>query len=530
MTAAGTMSSAQRMPGRKRQGSLRLLPTLLAAAFGLAYVLISPPSGDLATHEFRARLFSEAPFGIWNNYWYLGHHIVGYSLFFPAASAALTPQIAAALAATGTAATFEPLAHRRFGGEAWVGSCLFATAIASELFAGRLAFAFGAFPAIAAVLALDRGRPAIATVLALLSALCSPVAALFAALAGAAYLIGERRVDGALVVLAALVPIGATALLFPEGGSEPFAFSAMWPIPLLALGALLALPSDARVLRVGVVIYGLATVASYAIVTPVGSNAARLGTLIAAPLAALLWWPRRATWLAVCVLPLLYLQWQAPARGLAAAVGQPSVSTAYYQPLLRFLERQPEQPFRVEIPFTRFHWETYVVASRFALARGWERQLDIEDNALFYDGRLTASTYEAWLHRAAVRFVAAPDAPLDYSAVAEMRLINRGLPYLRLVMRSAHWRVYAVRDPTAIADGSAKLRAMGPDWLRLYAPSAGSTLLRVHFTPYWELVHGSGCVAPAGDLTRVTLRRAGEAEIATRFALGRIRADSARCT
>ena len=515
---------------RGSRGWRRAAPVLLAGALGLVYVLVSPPSGDLATHMFRTRLFSEDPFGIWNNFWYSGHYVVGYSLLFPAASAALTPQIAAALSVVGTAALFERLAHRRFGADAWLGSCLFAAAIASELFAGRLAFAFGAFPAMAAVLALDSDRPLTGAALALVTALCSPVAALFVALAAAAYAIAERRPSAALVGVAALAPIVATAVLFPEGGSEPFAFSALWPIPVLAVAALLVIPHDARVLRTGVVLYAVGTIAAYAIATPVGSNAARLGTLLAAPLAALLWWPRRAVWLAVAILPLLYLQWQAPIRDLAAASGNPSVSTSYYQPVLAFLERQPGPPFRVEIPFTRFHWEAYVVASRFPLARGWERQLDIRYNALFYNGTLTASSYDAWLHRTAVRFVAVPDAELDYSAKAEVQLINRGLPYLRLVMRSAHWRVYAVSDPTPIAQGAARLEAIGPGWLRLYARAPGRTLLHVHFTPYWALASGSGCVAPAGDLTAITLRRAGQVKIETRFALDRIGADSARCS
>jgi hypothetical protein len=511
----------------------RLAPVTIAGAISLVYVLVSPPSGDLAAHMFRTRLFSEDPFGIWNNYWYSGHHIVGYSLLFPAAAAALTPQIVATLAATGSAALFQSLAVRRFGPDAWLGACVFAAATAVDLFTGRLAFAFGVFPALAAVLALEREHTWIACFCALVSALCSPVAALFAALAGAAYLIGTRRPAGALVAIAALLPIGATALLFPEGGTEPFAFSALWPIPLLAAGALAALPADASVLRTGVVVYGLVTLASYAIATPLGSNAARLGTLLAAPLAALLLWPRRVRWLALVALPLLYLEWQAPVRDLVTASGDRSVSTGYYRPLLAFLERQPGaagSTFRVEIPFTRFHWEAYVVASRFLLARGWERQLDTKDNALFYDGRLTASSYDAWLHRSAVRYVAAPDAQLDYSAKDEMRLIDRGLPYLRLVMRSAHWRVYVVRDATPIAQGAARLQAIGPDWIRLYAARPGTTLLHVHFTPYWALVRGSGCVGPAGDLTRVTLRRAGEAELAVRFALDRIRASSTRCS
>ena len=54
----------------------------------------------------------------------------------------------------------------------------------------------------------------------------------------------------------------------------------------------------------------------------------------------------------------------------------------------RFLARAAAgHGVRVEIPFTDTHWEAYRVASEFPLARGWERQLDRDDNGLFYDGR-----------------------------------------------------------------------------------------------------------------------------------------------
>src|SRR5205823_6228476 len=103
----------------------RLAPTLLAAALAAAYVIVSPPSLDLAAHLLRARLFSSEGFGIWNNWWYGGHHVVLYSVLFPAVSAAITPQVAAALAATATAALFEPIARRHFGPDAWVGTLWF---------------------------------------------------------------------------------------------------------------------------------------------------------------------------------------------------------------------------------------------------------------------------------------------------------------------------------------------------------------------------------------------------------------------
>ncbi|MGI8507566.1 MAG: hypothetical protein ACR2MK_12355, partial [Solirubrobacteraceae bacterium] len=92
--ASGPLDSRERLE--------RLAPTLVAAAFAAAYVLVSPLSLDLAAHLFRAQLFRFEGFGIWNNWWYSGHHIFGYCVLFPAISATLTPQLAGGIATTGT--------------------------------------------------------------------------------------------------------------------------------------------------------------------------------------------------------------------------------------------------------------------------------------------------------------------------------------------------------------------------------------------------------------------------------------------
>jgi hypothetical protein len=277
-------------------------------------------------------------------------------------------------------------------------------------------------------------------------------------------------------------------------------------------------------------VYVLGCVASFELTTPVGSNAVRLGPLVAGPLAAMLWWRRRNAWLAAALLPLLWLQWQAPIRDVYTSAGDPSVSAAYYQPLISFLSRQGGPPFRVEIPFTRFHWEAYQVAPRFPLARGWERQLDIRYNHLFYGKPLNAATYDEWLHQLAVRFVAVPDATLDFSARKEATLIDRGLPYLRLVDRTSHWRVYEVSNPTPIAQGAATLTALGPNSVSLNASGPGTAIVRVRFSPYWAIAEGSGCVTPDGEFTALRLRRAGPVRLVMRFSLARISARSPRCT
>jgi hypothetical protein len=260
----------------------------------------------------------------------------------------------------------------------------------------------------------------------------------------------------------------------------------------------------------------------------VGSNAVRLGTLVAGPLAALVLWRRHLTLLLVAFLPLLYIQTQAATRDVV----DPSDATAngtFYRPLLGFLARQSGPPFRIEIPFTASHFEAYEVAPHHPLARGWERQLDIEDNPLFYNGTLTAATYLTWLHRLAVRFVAVANTRPDYSARAEVALIDRGLPYLHLVWHGRHWRVFAVAHAAPIVRGAA-LRALGPDSLTIDARAPGTVYVDVRYTPYWALSGGQGCVAPDGDFTRLTLRRAGEVRLVIRFALDRIQARSPRCT
>jgi hypothetical protein len=501
-------------------------------------VIIAPRSEDLAAHLLRAKLFATAGFGLWNNWWYAGHNVPGYSVLFPPLGALITPQVVAAISVPVSAALFEALVHRRFGEDAWLGALWFALAASTSLFTGRLTFAMGLALAVGATLALQRERPWLAAGLAVLTALGSPVDALFAALAGAAQaaaaLLHHRSFRAALpgigVIVAAAVPVVALAVAFPEGGNEPFAFSALWPLVLISLLVVPATPRRDVTLRLGSLFYAIGCVASYAVATPVGSNVTRLGPLVAGPLVALLWWPRRAWAVAAVALPLLYLQWQAPVRDVRTADDNREVTFAYFQPMMNYLRHQPGPPFRIEIPFTLFHWEAYAVAPEFPLARGWERQLDTKYNSLFYDGKLTPARYDGWLHEVAVRYVAVSDAELDYSAKQEVALIDRGLPFLRLVYRSRRWRVYAVQSATPIAEGAATLQELGPNWLQLQARTTGTTMIRVRWSPYWALTQGAGCLAPSGGFTRLRSIRPGPVHIAIRFSLSRIGATSPRCS
>src|SRR5205085_6677950 len=96
----------------------RPLPALVAAAIGAVYVAIEPRTVNLAAAVFRARLFGEAGFTIWNNTWYSGHPTWSYSVLVPPLSWLLSPALLAALSAVASAFLFEPLARRHFGARA----------------------------------------------------------------------------------------------------------------------------------------------------------------------------------------------------------------------------------------------------------------------------------------------------------------------------------------------------------------------------------------------------------------------------
>ena len=140
---------------------------------------------------------------------------------------------------------------------------------------------------------------------------------------------------------------------------------------------------------------------------------------------------------------------------------------------------------RVEVAFTHNHWEVAHLATAVPLARGWERQLDEKANPLFYDGRpLTPWRYHRWLRDAGVHWVALPDAPLDYSAEAEARLLERGLPYLRPAHAGGGWRIWQVRDPSPPASDGARVTAAGPDGFEVEA--GGPTVVRQRWTRWWR--------------------------------------------
>ncbi|WP_050777895.1 hypothetical protein [Micromonospora sp. ATCC 39149] len=297
--------------------------------------------------------------------------------------------------------------------------------------------------------------------------------------------------------LAPALALAPMALLFGNGGTQPFTAESMRINVALAVVVFFAVPRRRRTLRAGAALTVLLLVAAQLVPSPIGSNALRLPMLFALPLLAG-YAPLPGPWLAGLLAACLW--WQNPVMTAdLSRAGSPESAAAYYRPLVDELARR--QPVgRVEVVPLRDHWESAYLPDTVPLARGWERQVDTLRNPLFYGDDLTADGYAGWLRREAVAYVAyAPGSVPDRSARQEAALVAAGQPYLREVWRDATWRLYAVTEPAPLVGPPGRLVDSGRAAVGFTVDAPGDVPVRVRWSRWLTLTGPGGCLAPAPD-------------------------------
>lgn len=480
-------------------------PTV-AAALAVAAGVLGWRGVDLPAQVYRVALFHRHGLTLWDSGWYGGHFTFAYSVIFPVVAGLLGVEVVAAASAALAALAFERLSSAHFGPGARAGTVAFALGTLVQVAIGQLPFLLGEALALAAVWAASRRRWPIAVALALAASLSSPLAGAFLALAAVAWMVGawpDRRGVLAAMTVAAALPIAAGAVAFPGQGPMPFPaldFAAEGGLFVLAV---LLLPRQERVLRVGGALYLVTFVVSFLVPSALGGNIERLGETLAVPILVSLAWPYRRATLAAMVVPLSLLQWGPALGAFAPGRGVRSSRVSYFAPMLAYVGAHDHPAGRLEIVPTATHWEAAYAAPSVPLARGWERQLDTADNPIFYRrGALTPAAYRAWLLDNAVRFVALPDVKLDYAAADEGALVAQGVPGLTLVWRDVHWQVYAVAQSVPIVSGPARVVELDGGEVLLDVARAGAVVVRERFTPRWAVTQGDGCAyeVPGGWL------------------------------
>jgi hypothetical protein len=472
------------------------VPAATAGTLALVAIGLGWRGADWPAQLLRLDIVERDGPGLWNNLWFAGHHTPGYGILFPVLGALFGAATVAIVSCVVAAGSFHVLALGVDQRRTLAASLLFAAGTVVNVAVGRLTFALGLAVGLAALAALRRRRRVLAAALVVCTAPASPVAAVMLALALSAWALRTRRVVVLALAAVAVGPVALAAAVFPQGGQFPFRVGALaWS---LAVAAVVILATGEGVVRLGAALYAGACVVTFVVPNPLGANATRLGMFIAAPVLVLTARRLRTPLVAVAIPAIVWWQWSPGLDGIARAGRDPSSVAAYHEPLIEVVRSDGGASARIEVVPTQRHWETVYVASQLPLARGWERQLDIGRNAIFYDTELDPDAYHRWLRDQAVRFVALADVEVDPSARQEAEMVRGGLPFLEPVWHDDHWRLWRVVDAAPIVDGPARLVRLGPTAVVLDVTRAEPVLIRVRYSSHWSL-DKPGCVEPTAD-------------------------------
>ena len=462
---------------------------------------------------------------LWWTGWFGGVDLPSYSTIAPVIMSWTGVTVAAAAAAVAAVAA----AHWLFRGTTRPASGLavFGAAVFVNLVCGRATFAVGFAGLVVSLSFLKSRRAILSCLIGVFTCLASPLAGLFLGLAALTVAVTDASRRRAAIVLALVLGgVGLLlAMLVPGAGRMPFPW---WHLVLaVSVAAIVATICPQHQIRAGCVIVAAASVVFFAEPAAVGTNMVRIEWLAAAAVAVAC---ADLSRIRLVVMATLLSAWPLADLGVQLAdAGNATASPAFYRPLLSALTIQQAQVGtsgigeRVEVVDSASQWSAAYVAPRIAIARGWDRQVDRADNPLFYDGRLTASTYQQWLFSLAVGWVALPTTgALDYASVAEGRLIRRGLGYLRLVWQNPDWRLYRVQQARPLIVG-AMVKSVGSAGVTFSAVTAGSVRLQLRWSPYLTLTtdgHSvAGCIASRGPWTTVGIPKPGTYTVAARLSV-----------
>ncbi|MFJ4523015.1 MFS transporter [Streptomyces sp. NPDC088810] len=501
-----------------RQRMLRhpvLSVTVLAGVLHIIWFFTFANSGgDLAAQDAWAEFVGRHPDSAYNLAWYGGMHPVSYSVVSPYLMSVLGVRTTMMIAGTVSAGllTLVLIRSRAVKNPLWASLGGVAAFLANAI-SGRVTFGLGTMFALGAVAAVfcwpyrwryKRWAKALtAAPLAALATMASPVAGLFVGLVAVALFLQKRRPGAWALGLAPTAVVAVSAWLFPFSGTQPMGFGSVVMPLLYGLFCLFLAPKEWVTVRLTAGVYSLAVVLVWLISSQIGSNISRLPMLFAgATLVAILPYTVRKTrkWY-VTVLALL---------GFAGWIGFKSVDDIIHTtpaaswarelaPLINQLQKQGAEKGRVEVVPARSHREASALAPDFNLARGWNRQADMERNPLFYDDTLNSANYHEWLQRWAVHYVVLPkDNPDGDGGERERALLQRGMPYLKQVWGDANWQLFKVTDPTPLAEPNAVVDRAEQGEMILRVRKAGRILIRIPYSPWLSVVdeHGKSVKPP----------------------------------
>ncbi|MFS8204352.1 MFS transporter (plasmid) [Streptomyces sp. CWNU-52B] len=485
---------------------------LVTALSGVLHIIwfftFANSGGDLAAQDAWAEFVGRNPGSAYNLAWYGGMHPVSYSVVSPYLMAVLGVRTTMMIAGTISAGllTLVLMRSRAVRNPLWP-SLAGVFALLCNAASGRVTFGLGVVFALGATAVVfcwpyrwryKRWAKALcAAPLAAIATAASPVAGLFVGFVAVALFLQKRRPGAWALGLAPAAVVGVSAWLFPFSGTQPMLFASVLLPFTYAVFVFFLVPKEWKTVRITSAVYGLAVLLVWLINSQIGSNISRLPMLAGgvALIAALPFTvPRSRKWYAIVVAFV----------GLNAWIGFKAVDDIVHTtpaaswarelaPLVNELQVAGAEKGRVEVVPARSHREASALAPYVNLARGWNRQADMERNPLFYDDTLNSANYHEWLQRWAVHYVVVPKGEPDGDGgQRERELVQRGMPYLKQVWGDANWQLFEVTDPMPMADPPAVVDRAEQGELTLEVERAGRVLIRIPYSPWLGLVDAEG--------------------------------------
>ncbi|MES4879842.1 MFS transporter [Streptomyces sp. NBC_01723] len=495
-----------------RERMLRHPVLSVTALAGILHVVwfftFANSGGDLAAQDAWSEFVGRHPDSAYNLAWYGGMHPVSYSVVSPYLMSVLGVRTTMMIAGTVSAGllTMILIRSRVVRNPLWA-SLAGLFGLLGNAASGRVTFGLGMVFGLGAVAAVfcwpyrwryERWAKGLcAAPLAALSTMASPVSGLFVGLVAVALFLQKRRPGAWSLGLAPAAVVALSAWLFPFSGTQPMSFGSA-ALPVLYAGLVYAfVPRTWTTVRITSAVYGLAVLLVWVISSQIGSNITRLAMLFAgvALVAALPFTvPKSRKWYALVVSLVGFVVWIGFKSADDVIHTTPAASWAReLAPLVNELQEVGAERGRVEVVPARSHREASALAPYVNLARGWNRQADMERNPLFYDDTLNSANYHEWLQRWAVHFVVLPkDEPDGDGGERERELVQRGLPFLKQIWGDANWQLFQVTNPTPLAEPNAEVqRAEQGEWT-IDVKEPGRILVRVPYSPWLSLVDAEG--------------------------------------
>ncbi|WP_327429522.1 MFS transporter [Streptomyces sp. NBC_01236] len=486
--------------------------TLATALSGVLHIVwfftFANSGGDLAAQDAWAEFVGRHPDSAYNLAWYGGMHPVSYSVVSPYLMSVLGVRTTMMIAGTISAGllTMILIRSRAVKNPLWpaLGGVF---ALLCNAISGRVTYGLGIVFALGATAIVfcwpyrwryKRWAKALcAAPLAALATAASPVAGLFVGLVAVALFLQKRRPGAYALGIAPTLVVAVSAWLFPFSGTQPMAwYSVILPF-LYAVLVFSLVPKEWKTVRITAAVYGLGVLLVWLISSQIGTNISRLPMLFGGVtlLAALPFTvPKSRKWYTLVIAIV----------GLNGWIGFKSVDDIVHTtpaaswarelaPLVNELQVVGAEKGRVEVVPARSHREASALAPYVNLARGWNRQADMERNPLFYDDTLNSANYHEWLQRWAVHYVVLPKGEPDGDGgERERQLVQRGMPYLRQIWGDANWQLFAVTDPAQLAEPNAVVDSAEQGELTIEVEKAGRILIRVPYSPWLSIVDAKG--------------------------------------